>query len=110
MISAVDAYPPQNDFGCFDFVGNVRQWTSTLWGEKHVTPDLQYKYPWKDDRRNDLNANSLIRRVLRGCTFTSDSRKARCSVRSGQLPSDTGFSNTGIGFRVAMVLDNLRSK
>jgi len=103
-IAAVDAYPAQNEFGCFDLVGNVRQWTSTLWGEKRVAPSPQYAYPWKDDQRNNLNANGLIRRVLRGSTFAGESEKARCSIRSGQLPTDAGSLNTGIGFRIVMTL------
>ncbi len=32
-IASVKAYPAQNDYACFDLVGNVRQWTASLWGE-----------------------------------------------------------------------------
>lgn len=86
-LAAVDAFPPQNEFGCFDLVGNVRQWTSTLWGEKTFrAPDPAYAYPWKDDRRNKPNPNSQIRRVVRGASFQDDARYLRCSARSGQFP------------------------
>jgi formylglycine-generating enzyme required for sulfatase activity len=104
-LAAVDAYPPQNDFGCFDFVGNVRQWTCTLWGEKRINPDPAFAYPWSDDyRRNDLKANSQIRRVVRGSSFSDDPALLRCSARTGQLPEDVGFPGARYGFRVVMLI------
>jgi formylglycine-generating enzyme required for sulfatase activity len=104
-LAAVDAYPAQNDYGCFDFVGNVLQWTCTLWGEKRIAPDPEYLYPWKEDARNDLNANSQIRRVVRGSSFKSEPKFLRCSVRSGQAPDDVGLPGTRHGFRVAMIVE-----
>lgn len=101
-LAAVDAYPPQNDYGCFDLVGNVRQWTCTLWGEKRVPPE--FTYPWKEDRRNDLTANRQIRRVVRGSSFKDNANLLRCSARSGMLPEDVGFSGSRHGFRVVMLI------
>ena len=101
-LAVVDAYPAQNEFGCHDLVGNVRQWTITLWGEKRLTPDPHYAYPWKNDRRNDLNANRQIRRVVRGGSFQDDAQYLRCSARSGQFPDDAGSLGTRHGFRVVM--------
>jgi formylglycine-generating enzyme required for sulfatase activity len=101
-LAAVDAYPAQNDFECFDFVGNLRQWTCTLWGEKLINPDPKFAYPWKEDRRNELAASRQIRRVIRGSSFAEDSKYLRCSTRSGQLPDDAGWVGAGIGFRVIM--------
>jgi formylglycine-generating enzyme required for sulfatase activity len=100
QLAPVDAYPAQNEYECFDFVGNVRQWTITLWGEKPSTPD--FKYPWKNDGRNNLNANSQIRRVVRGSSFTEDRECIRCSARSGQFPENAGLLGIRHGFRVAM--------
>ncbi len=102
QLSAVDAYPAQNQFECFDLVGNVRQWTITLWGEKLTTPD--FKYPWRKDARNNLNANSQIRRVVRGSSFASEEPQSlRCSARSGQFPENAaGLLGIRHGFRVAM--------
>jgi formylglycine-generating enzyme required for sulfatase activity len=31
-VAPVDAFPAQNEYGCFDLVGNVRQWTCSLSG------------------------------------------------------------------------------
>ena len=101
-LAPVDAYPAQNEYGCFDLVGNVRQWTSTLWGEKRIAPDPRYAYPWKDDGRNDINANRQVRRVMRGSSTKEDVILLRCSARSGQTPDDIGLPGTRNGFRVVM--------
>ena len=100
-LAPVDAYPAQNNHGCFDLVGNVRQWTRTLWGQRPTTPD--FAYPWtENDRRNNLNANSQIRRVVRGSSFTDQPQYLRCSARSGQFPENAGSFGARHGFRVAM--------
>jgi formylglycine-generating enzyme required for sulfatase activity len=101
-VAPVDAYPAQNEYGCFDLVGNVRQWTCTLWGEKRIAPDTRYAYPWKDDRRNDLNASRQIRRVVRGSIMKDEIRVLRCSARSGQTPDDIGLPGGRHSFRVAL--------
>ena len=98
-LSAVNNYPAQNDYDLFDLVGNVRQWTCTLWGELQSKPDPAFAYPWnEDDQRNDVDANGQIRRVLRGSSFKSSVASMRCSTRMGQMPSSTN----GYGFRIAM--------
>jgi formylglycine-generating enzyme required for sulfatase activity len=99
-IAPVDAFIAQNDYECFDFVGNVRQWTCSLWGEKRINPDPKFAYPWRDDSRNDLNASRQIRRVVRGSSMTDDLNRLRCSARSGQLPDDAGLPGARHGFRV----------
>jgi len=101
-LAIVDFFPEQSDYGCFDMVGNVRQWTSTLWGEKRIAPDLRYAYPWKDDGRNELNASRQIRRVVRGGSFRDDQKFMRCSARSGQAPDDIGLSGARHSFRVVL--------
>jgi formylglycine-generating enzyme required for sulfatase activity len=104
-IAPVDAYPSQNEFGCFDLVGNIRQWTCTLWGEKRVSPDPKYAYPWKDDQRNILTASRQIRRVVRGSSVKDEISLLRCSFRCGQLPDDVGLPEARHGFRVAMSIE-----
>lgn len=101
-LAAVDAFPAQNEFGCFDMVGNLQQWTCSLWGEKRIAQDPAFAYPWKNDRRNDLNASRQIRRVLRGSSMKDDVNFLRCSYRSGQAPDDPGFPGARTGFRVAV--------
>ncbi len=104
-LAPVTMYPAQNENGCCDLVGNVRQWTCSLWGEKHIAPDSNFSYPWQDDRRNELNVNGLIRRVLRGASFVDNARNLRCSARSRQLPTDAGSPGNGNGFRVIMAVE-----
>lgn len=104
-IAAVDAYPTQSGLGCFDMVGNIRQWTCSLWGEKHSQPDARYLYPWKDDQRNSLSANRQIRRVVRGSSLRDGVTMLRCSARSGQSPDDRGLPGIRHGFRVVINLE-----
>jgi formylglycine-generating enzyme required for sulfatase activity len=104
-IAAVDAYPAQNELGVFDLVGNVRQWTCSLWGEKHSQPDTRYLYPWRDDERNSLSANREIRRVVRGSSMRDPTNMLRCSSRSGQSPDDPGLPGARHGFRVVIHLE-----
>jgi formylglycine-generating enzyme required for sulfatase activity len=104
-LAAVDAYPPQNEYGCFDLVGNIMQWTSTLWGKKLFPPDPHYRYPWKEDGRNSISGNPETRHVMRGGSMAQDIKFNRCSHHSGQLPSDRGVRTARHGFRVAINLD-----
>lgn len=101
-LAVVDAYPAQNDYGLYDMVGNVKQWTCTLWGEKRLRPETRFSYPWKDDHRNDINANDQIRRVMRGCSMKDAETALRCSSRSGHVPEDAGFPGMRHGFRVVL--------
>ena len=101
-IAPVDKYPPQNKFDCFDFVGNVRQWTCTLWGESRAVPDARYAYPWNDDGRNDLNAPGSIRRVIRGGVISGSPRGLMCSARSSNAPDNPGAPGKRMGFRVVL--------
>lgn len=101
-LASVNAFPAQNEFGCFDLVGNMHQWTCSLWGEKRIAPDPAFAYPWKDDRRNDLNASRQVRRVIRGSSMKDDIALLRCSFRSGQAPDDPGLPGARTGFRVAI--------
>jgi len=101
-ISDVRKYNPQNDYKLFDLVGNVCQWTCSLWGEKQDVPAPEYAYPWKNDAlRHDLDANNQIRRVLRGSSFNANNAKTDvwCGTRMGRLPSSRGE----YGFRVVLI-------
>jgi formylglycine-generating enzyme required for sulfatase activity len=99
-VSPVDTYPAQNEFGCFDLVGNILQWTCTLW-EQETAPQVT-PYPWKEDGRNNLNANRETPRVLRGSTIKDDYLCHRCSARRGDFPGRRGYVGARYGFRVIM--------
>lgn len=104
-IASVNAYPQQSLHGCFDLVGNVRQWTCTLWGGKRLAPDPEYSYPWKDDSRNDTTADRRIRRVVRGSTIKDPIEFNRCSIRHCQVPDDPGLPGARTGFRVVLIAE-----
>lgn len=93
--------PAQNEYGVFDFVGNIRQWTCSLWGTNFLVPDTKYAYPWKEEaQRHDVDINDQIRRVVRGSSFNEEKSNLRCTARKGELPDEWV---AGIGFRVVIV-------
>lgn len=98
----VSQYPPQNEYGVHDLVGNVREWTLTLWGERRSEPDPRYAYPYQDDSRNDSNANEMVRRVFRGGAGKSPAEMT-CTARGGFAPNQTGPIGNRHGFRVALL-------
>ncbi len=84
----VGLYSPQGDspYLCADMVGNVWEWTHSLFKP----------YPYKaDDGREDEKTSDF--RVLRGGSFSSDLRFVRCASRLDSLLYNFGG---GIGFRV----------
>jgi formylglycine-generating enzyme required for sulfatase activity len=103
-VAPVNAYPAQNEFGCFDMVGNVLQWTRTLWGKTPDKPDDKYSYPYpqKDDERNDPHPRPGIYRVIRGSSMSEGKNWCRCSARRGADPSLTGLRGSRNSFRVVM--------
>ena len=95
----VTAFSAQSLSGLYDLVGNVLQWTSTLWGEKRLVAD--YPYPWQpDDGRDDLAANRQVRRVLRGSPYSDLQSECTCTARRSFLPADRGQPGKRHGFRV----------
>ncbi len=101
----VDAYPPQGVYGCYDMIGNAREWTSSLWGKRMCAPDPAYVYPWIDDgRRDDLEAGSHTWRVYRGGAYGDATASLRCSARGGFDPRKPGPRGKRHGFRVALRL------
>jgi formylglycine-generating enzyme required for sulfatase activity len=100
----VGAWPAQSVYSIFDLVGNIQQWTCSLWGEKRFEPDPQYRYPWSDEGRNDLQANRLVRRVVRGGSFNDQENVQTCAARRSSLPEDRGAPPARYGFRVVMDL------
>lgn len=95
---AVGLFPKgRSPYGCYDMAGHVWEWCSTLWGEDMTTP--AFHYPWRDDKRESLDASDHVRRVLRGGCFSSPKLKANCTYRGSLEP--TGFWR-GNGFRIVV--------
>ena len=92
------------DYGCRDMLGNTPQWTSSLWGQNPLEPDDRYRYPWQDDGRDDLSANSQIRRIVRGSASSDPPEKQRSTARSSYYPLQPGPFGKRHGFRVMIAL------
>jgi formylglycine-generating enzyme required for sulfatase activity len=102
-LTPVDAFPMQSEYGCFDMVGNGREWTATIWGKSVMRPDKISTYPWQNDRRNTINEPSTTRRIFRGGS-ASTPLDFRCTIRRSYLPEKSGPKRNRHGFRVARLL------
>ena len=91
LTTPVGSYSPGGDsvFEVADMVGNVWEWTHSLYAK--------YPYDAKDGREDEAGQG---RRVLRGGSFGSDRHYARCACRNDGYP---GRRVNFIGFRVCVV-------
>ncbi|MEI7868118.1 MAG: SUMF1/EgtB/PvdO family nonheme iron enzyme [Candidatus Methylumidiphilus sp.] len=93
--SAVGCFPP-NGYGLHDMVGNVWEWTRSLWGFK-------YPYQMGDLKREDLKAGNDKSRVVRGGSWYFDQGGSRCALRSWDPPDFRYYSyGRNFGFRVVL--------
>lgn len=86
----VGQFSPQGDspYECADMIGNVWEWTSTLYNE----------YPYQpDDGRENIGSSGI--RILRGGSFDLNRGLARCAYRYRAYPD--AFDG-GLGFRVVV--------
>ena len=86
--TSVGLYSPRGDspYGCADLVGNVWEWTHSL--------TKKYPYEASDGRENEKASGA---RVLRGSSFDSYGRRARCAFRYDYA---LVYPNYFFGFRV----------
>ena len=88
-------------FGCQDMVGNVEEWTRTLWGNQWAPPEFGYPYDENDGRElataDDLPAQGKV--VHRGGSYRSQAGELRCALRDCADPSS---KIAWRGFRVVM--------
>jgi iron(II)-dependent oxidoreductase len=97
----VTAFPEGvSPYGCYDMLGNVQEWTSTLWGSD--PKENAFPYPYRaSDGREEANPTHLHRvyRVYRGGSFRDEPVRLRCSVRGN---SDPESKIRWRGFRIAL--------
>jgi formylglycine-generating enzyme required for sulfatase activity len=94
----VGQYSPRGDspYGCVDMVGNVSEWTISLWSKDLF--ERPFKYPYDlGDGREDVNAEGL--RVMRGGSWESSRNDARCAYREGNNPNNRWEL---LGFRIVV--------
>ncbi len=80
-----------NGFGLLDMVGNVWEWTRSVW--------LPYPYDVTDPKREDLGAGDDVWRVVRGGAWHLHRDLARCASRCWFLPARRSARS---GFRVVL--------
>lgn len=113
QIMAVTHYPEGSSiYDCWDMVGNVREWTTSLWGRnRRYNLDLISHYPWEEswqpnNGHDDLKKSRQFRRVTRGGASLISSIPLRATRRESELPYHSGLANGRIGFRVALNWEN----
>lgn len=85
----VDAYPSgASPYGVMDMVGNILEWTHTLYKE----------YPYKADDGREIE-NETGSYVIRGGSFSDYHRFARCAFRGNYDPILRSYT---VGFRVCV--------
>jgi len=87
--TAVGAYPGgAGPYGLLDVAGNVWEWTRSLWGRERELAEAAFGYPYTPtDGRESLDAGEASR-VVRGGSWFSSRREARCAYRHGNYPFD----------------------
>lgn len=83
-------------YGCLDMVGNVYEWTRTIWGKTSNQPDFIYPYT-PTDGREDLAAENSILRVIRGGSFRGHKDRVQCTYR---VPPELDHRHARLGFRL----------
>jgi formylglycine-generating enzyme required for sulfatase activity len=97
--TSVQAYPRgASPYGILDMVGNVWEWTRSLWGRDLSSVDFRYPYNATDGREN-LYAPPTVLRVLRSNAYLDHPWDARCARRDGFAPNCV---SDDLGFRVVM--------
>lgn len=83
-------------FGVCDLVGNVREWTTTRWGDNVRQP--RFFYPYQRDEREAVSDRVNELRICRGGAFNDPVALLTCSARTA-VHADAHLAT--IGFRVA---------
>ncbi len=83
--------------GLADMTGNTWDWTASLWGDD--TEAVTFAYPYDaGDGREDPEAASKVRRIVRGGSWVNSRTSARTAYRGKDHPADRTNLH---GFRLA---------
>jgi iron(II)-dependent oxidoreductase len=101
----VTAHPAgASAYGVEDLLGNVQQWTRSLWGSQPAQTDYGYPYD-PDDGREVTDPTKLpaqARLVHRGGSYKSQPPDLRCTARGNATPESRIAWR---GFRVVMHIE-----
>ncbi|HQH87122.1 MAG TPA: SUMF1/EgtB/PvdO family nonheme iron enzyme, partial [Anaerolineaceae bacterium] len=100
--SAVGCFPlGASPAGLLDAIGNVWEWTRSLWGKdgQRQKPEFTYPYSQRLQERENLKAGREICRVMRGGSWDDSQWLARCAFRIRYSPDLRHYS---VGFRVSL--------
>jgi formylglycine-generating enzyme required for sulfatase activity len=86
-------------YGLLDGAGNVWEWTRSRWGKKIMSVDYGYPYDAADGREE---MGDIDLRVVRGGSWLSSERYARCAFRDGRIPD---IYYDALGFRIVLSPD-----
>lgn len=84
----------------FVVIDNIREWTSTLWGEDWHK--AKFRYPYRNDERENLIADSTFLRIYRGRACGNKSQQHH-NIRGYYAPQ---ARDKGLGFRVVLEVKN----
>ena len=82
-------------YGVCDMVGNVREWTTTRWGDD--SRRAEFVYPYQNDEREAAGERANELRICRGGAFDDPLTLLTCSARI-LVHSDARYNH--LGFRV----------
>ena len=85
--------------GALDLIGNVFEWTRSLWGKDFGKPEYTYPYSDRLKERENLQAGREIRRVIRGGSWAGRHGYARPASHAGVNPN---VRLSDLGFRVSL--------
>lgn len=85
-------------YGAEELVGNVWEWTRSLWGKHLKKPAFAYPYD-PADGREELDVANEVLRVVRGGSFIGDDLSVRSAVRRWVDPV-MRWGDLFLGFRV----------
>ncbi len=98
--NAVGIFPGGvSPYGCEEMIGNVWEWTRSLWGPSNFERSFHYPYISTQDRE-DLSAGIEMLRTVRGGSYFSLPVHARCAYHRRNAPD---YICENLGFRVAIV-------